>query len=88
MADKETETHLIGVRKIIRKGASKAVTLPFEVVEILKLKDEIAFIQEGERVYLADSERVSKLYSAANTVITLGTPFTKEELEKLLKKKE
>jgi antitoxin component of MazEF toxin-antitoxin module len=55
---------IIGVRKIIRKGNSKAVTLPSEVVRYLGLEHEeqIVFIQEGNKVRLEDVAVVSIIY--------------------------
>jgi antitoxin component of MazEF toxin-antitoxin module len=56
---------IIGVRKIIRKGNSKAVTLPSEVVRYLGLEheDQIAFIQEGDRVYLENTTVLDIVYN-------------------------
>jgi antitoxin component of MazEF toxin-antitoxin module len=92
MSDDEEKYHRLGERKLIQKGGSVAVTLPHEVVKILKLENEVAFIREGNRVFLVNPvvfQRSTELVMKGEEL--LGHPLTKKELEKLieaLKKKE
>jgi len=82
----------LGVRKVIQKGGSLTVTLPSEVVEILKLKSrqKLAFIQDGKtkRVYIMrqqDLVSLLKLKRNLEGVATLlGRELTKDEIQEII----
>jgi len=81
----EEEIKFLGKRKIVQKGRSVSITLPSEAVEMLNLRDEVAFFRKGNKIYLTNPEPLDKLLIGAEKAGVFSSPLSVEKMEELLK---